>query len=881
LFVIARNSTFVYKGKAVKVQTVAEEQGVRYVLEGGVQRSQDRVRITVQLIDAIKGRHLWAERYDREMKGLFALQDEIVKNIMTGVQVKLTEGEYASAIGGSTSDLRALECYWRALEHSNRWSREDNAASRQWLEKAIELDPNFAAAWALLASSYNVEVMYSWAKSPADSQKRFEECVQKALSINGSTPLALSYMGGILTRQGKWDEGLEYNERALSINPNDPRIMFFLALALEARGRFDEAIAIGQKILRISPYYPAMYLSYLASVYPAAGRYEEAIKVCELMLEPSRKGELNPVYAHLFLAEAYVGLGQLDEARAHAEQVMKIDPKYSLEGHKRLTFYRDRAIGERRLAALRKAGLTDKPPLALPDKPSIAVLPFVNMSDDPQQEYFSDGMTQDLITDLSKVSGLLVIAWNSSLAYKGKSVNVRQISRELGVKYVLEGSVRRAGDQLRINAQLLDAATGQNLWAERYDGRRKDIFALQDKINQKIVAALAVKLTEGEKIHVAQKWTQNPAAYDEYLKGREHTARLTAGEYDKAEACYKRAIQLDPKFTQARAALASLYLNRAQFGLGKKGALLYLHDRLRAAQYLREAVKEPTALAYRLSGDMDLLMRVHEAALSKIEKALSLDPNDPSIHGSLSWALCMVGRPAEAIEYAKRAMRLDPINPDRYLYNIGVAHFCLGNMEEAIAVLEKSLKVNPEQTVAAGPLAAAYAHLGRTEEAKTACETFRRDWGDTMFVIPGVMYNYPFKDRRVADSLSEGLKKAGMPGELSNCIHVSKEDQITGDDLRAFYYPSTITGGERTGHEWSLDRTKDGRLTIRSSGVSGGVDTGKSWLEGDKVCSQFQVFFFGMTACSTTFKNPRGTFEQQNEYVQFGDHGISIFSKAR
>jgi len=190
--------------------------------------------------------------------------------------------------------------------------------------------------------------------------------VQKALSINESNPLALSLLGGIRRAQGKWDEALEYNEKALAINPNDPRIMWNLALTFEFLGRLDDAIALGQKILRISPYYPAMYLSYLASVYPAAGRHQETIQACELLLERSRKGEISPLYAHLYLAEAYVGLGQLDKARAEAEEVMEINPKYSLEGHKRLTMYKDQTIGERRLAALRKAGLPDKTPPARP-----------------------------------------------------------------------------------------------------------------------------------------------------------------------------------------------------------------------------------------------------------------------------------------------------------------------------------------------------------------------------------------------------------------------------------------------------------------------------------------------------------------------------------
>ena len=201
----------------------------------------------------------------------------------------------------------------------------------------------------------------------------------------------------------------------------------------------------------------------------------------------------------------------------------------------------------------------EKMAFPLPDKPSIAVLPFVNMSEDPKQEYFSDGMTEDIITDLSKISGLLVIARNSTFSYKGKSVKVKQVAEELGVRYVLEGSVRRAGDEIRINAQLIDAMTGVHLWAERYDGTMSKIFALQDKITQKIVSALEVKLTGGEKEQVGQKETANIAAYNALLEGWNQFYRYTPDASAKAAAFFKKAIELDPDYGRAYAALAQVY----------------------------------------------------------------------------------------------------------------------------------------------------------------------------------------------------------------------------------------------------------------------------------------------------------------------------------
>jgi adenylate cyclase len=875
MFVIARNSTFTYKGKPVKIRQVAEDLGVRYVLEGSVMRADDRVRVTAQLIDATSGYHIWSGRYDRAIKDFFGLLDEITKAIAIELQVKVSPHKIAD-LTSKTHSFDAWASASKAYGLLMRYGKENILEGHKLAEKALELDPAYGFGWSVVGLAHFSEAVTGISQSPAESLKLGAECCDKALNLDPTLYCANGLKALIYAVQGKGEEAIAHGEKAVAIGPSWDGAYFDLAYALAYTGKFEEAIAPYKKAMRLNPLYPTFQLWFYGISNLMAKHYDEARDVFNELLPRAQKGEFSPLHTHLGLCAAYAELGKEKEASSHLLEALKISPNLSMEGAKKAYPWRGGEYSERWLNSLRKAGLSEKPPL--PDKPSIAVLPFVNMSDDPKQEYFSDGMTEDLITDLSKISGLFVIARNSTFVYKGKPVKIRQVAEELGVRYVLEGSVRRAGDQVRINAQLVDGTTGQHLWAERYDGIMRDIFSLQDKINQEIVAALALKLTEGEKAQFSQKWTKNPAAYDEFLKGRQHTSRLTADDYDKAEACYKRALDIDPKFTQARAALASLYLTRAQFGLGKKGYSFYLHDRLRAAQYLREAMREPTPLTYCLSGDMDLLMRMHDAAISKIEKALSLDPNDPFIHGSLSWALCLAGRPAEAMDHAKTAMRLDPINPDRYLYNIGVVQFSLGNMEEAATVLEKALKANPEQTVAAGPLAAAYAQLGRSEEARAACETLRRDWGDAMFLVPGVMYNYPFKDRRVADSLAEGLKKAGMPGGLSDYIHVSKEDQITGDELRAFFYPSRTTGFSRWGGQWSLDRSKDGKLTFNHPGVA---DTGRGWLEGDKACSQFQSYLLGMADCSTTFKNPKGTFEQKNEYVQFGDYGTSTFSKAR
>jgi TolB-like protein len=357
LFVIARDSTFVYKGKAVKVQKVAEEMGVRYVLEGSVQRSGDKVRVLVQLIDAIKGVHLWSERYDRDLEDLFVLQDEIARHVMTALQVKLTEGEGASGVAKTTTNLKALECFWRAQEHFYKFSKEDNATARTWAEKAIELDPKIAA-WAILGYTHFMDARRGgWAKDPAQSMKLAEKCGQKALSMNDSYAKAHALMGSIRNAQGRYDEAIHYGERAVAVNPNDPGVMLLLGIIYHHSGRFDESIALIKNAMRISPYYPAMYLYYLAPSYLLTGRYKEAIETSNLMLDRSRKGEISPLYGHVFLAEAYIGLGQNEKARAQAEEVLKINPNFAPLKEGLLVDYKDPAYKERHLAALRMAGL--------------------------------------------------------------------------------------------------------------------------------------------------------------------------------------------------------------------------------------------------------------------------------------------------------------------------------------------------------------------------------------------------------------------------------------------------------------------------------------------------------------------------------------------
>ena len=408
----------------------------------------------------------------------------------------------------------------------------------------------------------------------------------------------------------------------------------------------------------------------------------------------------------------------------------------------------------------------------LPDKPSIAVLPFTNMSKDEEQEYFVDGMTEDLITDLSKLSGLFVIARNSVFAYKDEVVEIREVAEELGVRYVMEGSVRRVADQVRINAQLIDATTGGHLWAERYDGSLDDVFALQDQVTEKIVTALAIELTPREVQGTHKGKTRKIEAYDEYLKGQDEFRRGTPAGYLAAVKHFERAVASDPSYGLAYAALAAVYWNSARNGWSTELGLTYTESSSQSREYLREAMKTPSPLAHQVASERASHLRSSPVeAISEAEAAIELDANDPAGHLAMANALIKANQPELAVTSTQRAMRLDPHYPASYLRRLGRAQLTDLQFEAAVSTLENAIHRNPEDEWAMVFLVAAYGHLGLSEKAMATIErlnSLRNKLGrgnvtwenvDVEMYMSRSRYTGMLGDR---DVIREGLNKAGV-----------------------------------------------------------------------------------------------------------------------
>ena len=755
LFVIARISTFTYKGKPANIQKVAEDLGVRYVLEGSVQRGTDRVRITAQLIDAITGNHIWSESYDRALEDIFAIQDDITMQITKAMRIEITEGEQARLWQkGSTKNLKAYLKFLEGQSYQYRQTKEDNTRARQLFEEAIALDPGFANYYVSLGYTHWSDARYGWVESRGKSIDIAFKYAQRGLELDDTSDIAYTLIGAIYLMKRQYEKNIAQAEHALLLNPKSAHNNTFMAGALGCSGRWEESIGYAEKAMRLAPFPPVWFYWILGRSYFMTGQYEKAVETFKKAVHVS------PDYltAHAFLAASLSSLGRRAKAAAEADEVLRINPKFSLDSYAKTLPYKNKADIERYLAALRKAGLPEMPLLPLPDKPSIAVLPFVNMSDDPKQEYFSDGISEEIITALSKTSKLFVIARNSTFTYKGKPVKVQQVGRELGVKYVLEGSVRKAEDKVRITAQLVDAKTGHHLWADRYDRNLTDVFAIQDAITMKIITALQVELTEGETADFLARGTKNLEAYIKILKATEYLRRWNKEANANSRQLSKEAIELDPEYHNAYRMLAWTHMADIHLGLSES-----------PAQSLKEAFKlvqkalalgESDAPAHSLLGYLYTVTRKYENGIVEGKRAIELSPNEANAYAHLSRTLHYAGRYKESISLIKTALRLDPIPPAWFFLCLGSSYQLIGEYGKAIEQFKKILYSNPDDLLTSIRLAAAYSQLGQEEEARAAAEEVLRL--NPKFSSEHIAKSWPYKNQSDTEMLVDALRKAGL-----------------------------------------------------------------------------------------------------------------------
>jgi adenylate cyclase len=505
-------------------------------------------------------------------------------------------------------------------------------------------------------------------------------------------------------------------------------------------------------------------------------------------------------------------------------------------------------------------------------KPSLVVLPFVNLSDDKEQGYLADGITEDLTTELARVPGLVVMSRNAAFTYKDKAVLPAQIARELGVRYILEGSTRRVGEEMRINAQLIDAATGAHLWAERFDGPWAEVFALQDKVVEQVAAALKLRLVSGQ-AEVAGG-TKVPAAYDAYLRALQLQYSATPEDWARSVEGFEQALALDPEFGRAAAHLAWMYGSAGVVQSKLKGLGISSDEAsARRKENLDRAARNPSSLYYQLLAETLLYQQKSEEAIAAVQKSIALDPSDPEGYAQMSWALILNGRPQDGRDYLDAALRVDPKWTTWRYFMGGLAEFSMGRYAEAAEILEK---LEPERGATSfwdfwgnydglRLLASAYGHLGRNADADAIKEKLKpliADAGDGGFTGVHVMSEFPFRSFADAERLLEGLRKAGVP-ELPNGVDPKSNTRLTGTEIKALVFGHSLEGHEReTGNAYRRQTAMDGTADV----TVGAPQPYKfsTTVEGDFFCSWAPN---GGRGCGVVFRNPGGTREQRNEYL--------------
>ena len=546
LRVVSRSSARRFSGEAVDIRTVGRELGARYVMEGSLRQAGSTLRVAVQLVDTTTGAHLWAETYDRPFSpdAMFALQDDLVPRIVS------TVADWYGVLPHSMSEalrlkpldqLTPYEALLRSFGYYERVVPAEHAAARSALERAAEQAPGNAEIWAMLSMLYGEEHRFGFNPAP-DPLGRALQAARRAVAAAPSSHYAQLAMAQALFFRKEFDAFRHAAERALALNPMDGSSMEYLGHLLAFAGDWTRGCELAEKARHLNPHHPAWYW---ALPFLDAYRRADYVTARPFILKADMPGQ----FFSLSLLAAVCGqLGERAAAEDSVREVLALKPDFPQIAREEFAKWYPPELVEGLIEGLRKAGLHTSgagsvapPAPAIEAKapadasPSIAVLPFGNLSPDPDNEFFADGLTEEVIADLSVIRALRVISRTSAMHFKGTNKDLRAIARELDVRYLLEGSVRRAGTSLRVTAQLIDAENDSHVWAEKYSGSIEDVFAIQEEISRKIVNALQLRLTDAEAQGIATRPIDNAAAYDCYMRARHEVYLFTAEGLDRAQ----------------------------------------------------------------------------------------------------------------------------------------------------------------------------------------------------------------------------------------------------------------------------------------------------------------------------------------------------------
>ncbi len=735
LFVIARNSAFAFKGRNVDTRQIGRELGVRYLLQGSVRRVGDDLRITGTLIEAGTSKNVWADHFDGRIQEIFDLQRRVTEGVVGAVEPSLHLLETDRVSKKPTSDLTAYDLYLRALPHLRSQAPDSLRMAETLLRQSASIDPNYSTALAFLSDCI-VRQCYQGIRDWNEGIKAASDIARKAADADPQDPFALIVAAWIFcTLQGRFDEGRDLASRAVRLHPNSAYVCHQAGFVMCCVGDLTAADELLSRALRLNPLDPRKYLIFigLGQVAFFKRQFEEAIKWFNRSIEYLPTGPIN----YLFKAAALFYLGKIDAARDTAQFGQSLRALSPVMANL-TTRYEHEWMRKLITDGLFGAGYqfpTDQPKeLPLPDKPSIAVIPFDNLSGDPEQEYFCDGVVDDVITALSRFKSLFVISRGSSFTYKGRRIDTKHIGRELGVRYLLQGSVRKAGGQLRISGQLIEATTGINLWADSFGGAVEDVFELQEKIARSVASAIAPTLERTEMLRSSHKPSNNLDAVDCYYRSIGAVREGGVASLQRALDFAKKAIAIDPTFGVAYALVASIYSTTRGLGIALTDEQIE-DGRYSAKQAIAFGADDAEALS-RAAMFVGFVLRDAVSAEPTAKEAIALNPNL-----SIAWMNCgfvslFLSKHDEAIAEFEHAIRLSPVDyrVASCIFGIGLSHFYARRYLEALGAFKKASMQSPNDPTYPRFTAMSLAMLGELPQAEETLAVSEKLGGSKMSI---------------------------------------------------------------------------------------------------------------------------------------------------
>ena len=674
---------------SVIAQESTERMKARYVIQGGIRKSGSLMRVNVQLIDTRTGANLWAETYNRDLKSsdIFTIQDEITDRVAATLADQF--GVLVRSIVASLEDkpeetLSGNDFVFRFFRYWAQLTPEEHAKIRTTLERAVERIPRNADIWACLSLVYYHEFAFGFNELP-NSLDRCLAAAQRAVELNRTSQLA--YEALTWAQFFRRDVGAlpATVERAISLNPRNSHMLAVAGLVLVHTRNFDRGATVARRAMELNPHHAGWYHFSLIWDYYSRREFEQTLEQAKRVNMPGF------FWPPLVIASVCGELGRKAEATAAVNELLAIDPEFAAHARRYIEpWHYGSGLMDSLMEGLRKAGLEVS---KTESRNSIAVLPFTNLSADPENEYFCDGLAEELLNALAKIEDLKVAARTSSFSFRNKSADAGQIAQALNVKTILEGSVRRSGKKLRITVQLINATDGYHLWSERYDRELQDIFDVQEEIALAVVDALKLKLLGNEKAAMLKRYTNDAEVHELFLKGRYYSHKYTAEGWKRAIEFFERAIEKQPDYAPAQAGLASSYGCLWFFGFLPAEKTM---PQCRAATIKALKLDENLTDAY-LSQAIITFFYDWEWAKAEqaFQRSILLNANNAEALSYYALFLSFEERFEEAIRQGKRSLEMDPLSPLINM-NVGWTYFSAGLLDEALEQTGKMIEMEPD-----------------------------------------------------------------------------------------------------------------------------------------------------------------------------------------